>query len=199
MKPKNTFSKSAGFRQVIVLVVVMLAFTIASFALSSTARNEDSDDQVTISGELRQLHAVTFEEKIWPKGIEYQIKYDHTTGENYTGDVWNSVSSFDRVAGPENSCLPIEEGAVPQERKSGEYKCLADAKFNALNDQWNQCENIVMGDEYSIHKSNGQVVNVITNLAHKQGTIGLKAKTAKIIYRDVKIMEFEESIPVEKF
>jgi hypothetical protein len=141
----------------------------------------------------------TFEEKIWPRGIEYQIRFDHTTGENHTGDVWNSGSSFDWVAGPENSYLPSAKGGVQQERKSGEHKCFADAKINALNDQWNQCEIIVMGDEYSIHKLNGQVVNVITNLAHKQGTIGLQAETAEIFYRDIKIMEFEESIPIERF
>ena len=47
MKPKNTFSKSAGFRQVIVLVGVMLAFTITSFALTSAARNEDGDGKET--------------------------------------------------------------------------------------------------------------------------------------------------------
>ena len=56
-----------------------------------------------------------------------------------------------------------------------------------------------MGDEYSIHKLNGQVVNVITNLAHKEGTIGLQAETANFFYRNVKIMEFEESIQIEKF
>ena len=43
------------------------------------------------------------------------------------------------------------------------------------------------------------MVNVITNLAHKKGTIGLQAETAEIFYRDVKILEFEESIPIERF
>ena len=141
----------------------------------------------------------TFREKIWPKGIEYQIRYDHTLGENHTGDVWNSGSSFDWIAGPENSYLPIENGGVKQERKGGEHRCLANAKYNALNDQWNKCEIIVMGDEYSIHKLNGQVVNVITNLAHKQGTIGLQAETAEIFYRNIKIKEFEQSIPIGTF
>lgn len=61
MKSKNTFSKTAGFRQVIALGVVMLAFTITSFALSSMARNVDGDDKVIISGELRQRHAVTLD------------------------------------------------------------------------------------------------------------------------------------------
>ncbi|MDB4582406.1 DUF1080 domain-containing protein [Draconibacterium sp.] len=140
-----------------------------------------------------------FEEKLWPRGIEYQIRYDHTKGINHTGDIWNSGSSFDWVAGSDNTYLPIEWGGVQQERKSGEHRCLADAKFNALNDQWNQCEIIVMGDKYAIHKLNGDVVNVITNLAQKKGTIGLQAETAEIFYRNVKIKEFAENIPIERF
>jgi hypothetical protein len=141
----------------------------------------------------------TFKEAVWPRGIEYQIRYNHILDRNHTGDIWNSGSSFDWIAGPDTTYLPVEKGGIKQERRQGEHRCLANASFNALNNKWNQCEIIVMGSEYAIHKLNGQVVNVITDQAHSEGIIGMQSETAEILYRDIKIKEFTKSIPIDKF
>lgn len=29
-----------------------------------------------------------YDDKIWPKGLEYQVRYDHTQDRNHTGDYW---------------------------------------------------------------------------------------------------------------
>lgn len=73
------------------------------------------------------------------------------------------------------------------------------SNYNALNDKWNQCEIIVMGDEYAIHKLNGDIVNMCTNLSHGEGNFGFQSETAEIYYRNIQLKEFAESVPVEEF
>ncbi|WP_298502698.1 DUF1080 domain-containing protein [uncultured Maribacter sp.] len=146
-----------------------------------------------------------FNAKIWPEGIEYQVRYNHIENRNHTGDIWNSGSKFDWSADENVSTLesktylPMEDGGVLQPHKWGEHRALKDATYNGLNSKWNQCEVIVMADAYAIFKLNGKVVNVITNLKHKEGVVGLQAETAEIFYRNIKIKEFNENIPIEEF
>ena len=83
--------------------------------------------------------------------------------------------------------------------KGSEHLTLKDAKYNGLNNKWNECEVIVMGNEYIIHKLNGQIVNLATNLSHSEGFIGLQAETAEVYYRNIKIKEFTESVPIQAF
>lgn len=151
------------------------------------------------------LYFHVFDVKIWPKGIEYQVRYDHTKNENHTGCIWNSGAKFDwtGTATPENPVLRTylsqEDGGVAQPHRGGEHKAFADAPFNALNDKWNECEVIVMSNKYAIYKLNGKVVNVLTNLSHSEGPIGLQAETAEVFYRNIKIKEFKEDLPLEQF
>lgn len=56
-----------------------------------------------------------------------------------------------------------------------------------------------MGDKYSIHKLNGKIVNMATDLLYSRGIIGLQSETAEIYYRNIEIKEFSEDIPIEKF
>ena len=77
--------------------------------------------------------------------------------------------------------------------------CNPKVKYNALNNKWNRCEVIVMGDEYAIHKLNGAIVNMGTDLPHSEGIIGLQSETAEIYYRNIEIKEFDEVIPMEEF
>ena len=70
---------------------------------------------------------------------------------------------------------------------------------NSLNDQWNNCEVIVMGGDYVIHKLNGEVVNAAFNIFPSKGIIGFKGETAEIFYRNIRIKEFQKSVPVEEF
>ena len=83
--------------------------------------------------------------------------------------------------------------------KNGEHRRDADAKHHALNGKWNKCEVIVMGNEYSIHKLNGEIVNMATDLPFGEGVIGFQSETAEIYYRNIEIKELGESIPMEDF
>lgn len=102
-------------------------------------------------------------------------------------------------ADDQGAYLPKSEGGTLQELKKHEHKARSDAEFNGLNDKWNYCEAIVMGDEYAIHKLNGEVVNVGTDLTHGEGIIGFQSETSEIYYRNIEIMELNEFIPIEKF
>lgn len=137
------------------------------------------------------------DDKIWPKGIEYQIRYDHIKNLNHTGDYWaNDIQWYSKDG--ETFSLP-SEGGIKAPLKKGEHRCSKDAKFNALNGKWNKCEVIVMGNKYSIHKLNGKIVNMATDLPYSEGVIGLQSETAEIYYRNIEIKEFSEDIPVEEF
>lgn len=56
-----------------------------------------------------------------------------------------------------------------------------------------------MGDKYAIHKLNGEIVNVMTNLPVGEGKIGFQSETAEIFYRNIQIKEFKEIIPMNQF
>ncbi|MFC1764627.1 family 16 glycoside hydrolase [Planctomycetota bacterium] len=54
-------------------------------------------------------------------------------------------------------------------------------------------------DEDAIQKLNGVVTNVITDIDLQEGAIALQAETAEIYYRNIRIKEFDESIPAGVF
>lgn len=138
-------------------------------------------------------------DKIWPKGMEYQVRYNHLTQTNHTGDMWCNGTRFDWTSGDDKYYLPATEGGILQERRGGEHRAKPTTNFHALDGEWNQCEVIVMGDQYAIHKLNGEVVNVGTNLSVDKGKIGLQSETAEIYYRNIYIKEFDENLPIETF
>ncbi|MCG8696797.1 MAG: DUF1080 domain-containing protein, partial [Bacteroidales bacterium] len=86
--------------------------------------------------------------KIWPRSIEYQIRYNHLTNHNHTGDIWNLGKTFKWSVGPDGTYLPEAEGGETIKNKKGEHKGRPGAPFHALDNQWNLCEVIVMGDRY---------------------------------------------------
>lgn len=137
------------------------------------------------------------DDKIWPKGIEYQVRYDHTKNQNHTGDFWASQIQWYSKDGS-SFALP-SEGGNKMPLKNGEHRALKDTKYNGLNGKWNKCEVIVMGDKYAIHKLNGKIVNMATELPYSEGVIGLQSETAEIFYRKIRIKEFDEIIPMETF
>ncbi len=137
------------------------------------------------------------DDKIWPVGIEYQVRYDHTKDRNHTGDFWARDLKWYSSDG-ETFALP-SEGGKPVLGHRGEHRALTSAKFHSLDGKWNKCEVIVMADKYAIHKLNGQIVNMATDLPFSEGVIGLQSETAEILYRNIEIKEFEEIIPMEQF
>jgi len=143
---------------------------------------------------------------VWPTGIEYQIRYDHRKDKNNTGDLIRSGKGIDYLLytdpngkGKKRTFLHPNEGGVAS-KVSGWWHLASETRnFNALNDKWNHSEIIVMGDEYTIHKLNGDIVNMATNLKPAEGIIGFQAETAEIFYRNIEIKELKNSIPIEKF
>ncbi|MEM7791723.1 MAG: DUF1080 domain-containing protein [Verrucomicrobiota bacterium] len=147
------------------------------------------------------LYYHVIDDKIWPVGIEYQIRYDHTTGRNHTGDfirpkgtrfVWHATEDGSHYLHP-------DDGGTRYKKRSWQLYAKPTENFNALNGEWNECEVIVMGNEYAIHKLNGEVVNMATRLKPNSGIFGFQSETAEIFYRNIRIKELEESIPAEEF
>jgi Domain of Unknown Function (DUF1080) len=137
------------------------------------------------------------DDKIWPKGVEYQVRYNHITNQNHTGDFWaNKIQWYSKDS--LTFTLP-SEGGMPMPFKGGEHRASKNAEFNGLNDKWNKCEVIVMGNKYTIHKLNGKIVNMAINLPFGEGKIGLQSETAEIFYRNIQIKELKEFIPMEVF
>lgn len=137
--------------------------------------------------------------RIWPNGIEYQIRYNHETNQNHTGDFWASSVDFQWYVNDEGEFLLPSLGGKPMEKRMGEHLAKKDIEYHALDGEWNVCEVIVMANKYAIHKLNGQVVNFATDLGESSGPIGLQSETAEIFYRNIEIKEFDEFIPFEKF
>lgn len=143
------------------------------------------------------------DDKIWPTGIEYQIRYDQTKSRNHTGDLIRpegvNYKWYSTPGG--NTYLHPKDGGELEEEDSKNWLHYASPtdNHNALNDKWNVCEIIVMGDQYSIHKLNGDIVNMAFNLNPAEGIIGFQSETAEIYYRDIKIKEFNKIIPIEQF
>ncbi|MFI3330308.1 MAG: DUF1080 domain-containing protein [Rikenellaceae bacterium] len=140
------------------------------------------------------------DDKIWPKGIEYQIRYDHTKKQNHTGDYYITRSQNPTwFSDGKNSFLLPKDGGVPTPRRRGLLIAAKSAPHSGLEGKWESCEIIVMGDKYSIHKLNGEIVNMTTELGVSEGVIGLQSETAEIYYRNVRILEFDEDVPMEVF
>ncbi|QXP57525.1 DUF1080 domain-containing protein [Cellulophaga sp. HaHa_2_95] len=141
------------------------------------------------------------DDKIWPTGIEYQIRYNHVSSANHTGDFITGGTSLNWFAAKDSSTflLPKDGGLPTGQRKNKMLQANPNVAFNALNNQWNQCEIIVMGDTYTIHKLNGVIVNMGTDLSVSEGIIGFQSETAEIYYKNIKIKEFDEIIPMENF
>ena len=137
------------------------------------------------------------DDKIWPKGIEYQVRYDHTKNINHTGDFW--VSNIQWYSKDSITFALPSEGGKIMPPKNGEHRASLDAVYNGLNNKWNKCEVIVMGNKYAIYKLNGKIVNMATDLPYSEGLIGLQSETAEIFYRNIEIKEFDEFVPMETF
>lgn len=140
-----------------------------------------------------------YNQKIWPFGIEYQVRYNHVTDENHTGDFWASNTHFQWYANEDGFFELPSQGGRLVNRKKGEHRANPDVTYHAIDGEWNQCEIIVMGNHYAIHKLNGKIVNLATGLSHGSGPIGLQSETAEIYYRNIEIKEFEEAQPIENF
>lgn len=141
---------------------------------------------------------------VWPLGIEYQIRYNHITNTNHTGDLIRPKGADYKWYSTKESktYLHPNEGGVPEEyvgKKPWMHLAKPTKKYNGANGKWNQCEIIVMGSEYAIHKLNGEVVNMAFDLKPGAGIFGFQSETAEVYYRNIEVKEFEKIIPAEEF
>jgi hypothetical protein len=137
---------------------------------------------------------------VWPIGIQYQVRYDHTISRNHTGDFIRPAGANYNWFCNENETYLHPNNGGKQDLKSGFMHLAKPTKnFNALNNKWNQCEIIVMGDQYAIHKLNGEIVNMAFNLELGAGFFGFQSETAEIFYKNIRIKEFDEIIPASQF
>ncbi|MGB0372820.1 MAG: family 16 glycoside hydrolase [Opitutales bacterium] len=144
------------------------------------------------------LYYHVVDDKIWPRGIEYQVRYDHTQNRSHTGDFIGPKLDWYTQDG--ETYAPLSEGGTKILQKGGMRRfAKKDVPYHALDGAWNQCEVIVMGNKYAIHKLNGEIVNVGENLAFSEGILGLQSETAEIFYRNLEIKEFDKDIPIEVF
>ena len=141
------------------------------------------------------------DDKVWPIGIEYQIRYDNKNKANHTADLIRPKGAdYDWYYDAETErYLSKNKGGTLFEGKGWMHLAKATTNYNGDNDQWNTCEIIVMGDHYAIYKLNGDIVNVAYNLTPGEGVFGFQAETAEIFYKNIAIKEFDEIIPIEKF
>lgn len=141
------------------------------------------------------------DDNVWPVGIEYQIRYNHKTGLNHTGDLIRPKGAgYDWYSTEDGkSYLNPKDGGIPEDKSDWMHLASPTTNFNALNNKWNVCEIIVMGDAYTIHKLNGDIVNMAFNLKPSEGIIGFQSETAEIYYKNIEIKEFDEVVPMEAF
>jgi len=141
------------------------------------------------------------DDKIWPTGFEYQIRYDQTKSRNHTGDlIQGNNTKYKWFPSADSTVfLSPKEGGKAQTVSGWMHYASTPKTFNAINGEWNKCEIIVMGNQYAIHKLNGEIINIATELSVGEGIIGLQAETAEIFYRNIEIKEFTEAIPLDKF
>ena len=141
------------------------------------------------------------DDKIWPVGIEYQVRYNHETDKNHTGDFITGGTSLKWYATKDSTTflMPQHGGIDLGQQRDKMLKAKEKVTHNALNEEWNTCEIIVMGDSYTIHKLNGEVVNVGTDLSVGEGVIGFQSETVELFYQNIEIKEFDEIIPMETF
>jgi len=137
--------------------------------------------------------------KIWPTALQYQIRYNHIEDRNHTGDIVASGIPIRWSSKDEKTFEFPSKGGKPQSIHGTQHYAHKDAKFHGLDGKWNTCEIIVMGDQWAIHKLNGEVVNIATKLGVSQGPIAFEAETAEIIWRNIRIKEFGENLPIESF
>ncbi len=134
------------------------------------------------------IYHVAGSDKVWPRGVEYQIQ------EGDTGDFW--------MLGGTTLTTTVETSRAQEPRykrlgesyksRAGDYvRIIKDGTFDSRGD-WNTVDIIVRGDT-ATHMINGQVNNRAYGLfgtdgdALSRGKILLQAEGAEIFYRNIEI------------
>jgi len=137
--------------------------------------------------------------KIFPVGLQFQVRYDNIKNVNHSGDFIASGTTVQWYSKDGKTFEWPEQGGTPRAKQKGQLYAHTDAPFHGLDDQWNEGEIIVMGNEYALQKLNGQFVNMATDLPTDKGPIAIESETGEIYWRNIRIKEFDQSLPMETF
>ncbi len=137
--------------------------------------------------------------KIWPTALQYQVRYNHLENHNHSGDIVAGGITMQWYSKDGNTFEWPNSGGTPQPQRRGQHYAQVDAPFHGLDDKWNECELIVMGDRYLLHKLNGKIVNMATDLGTSEGAIAIEAETGETYWRNLRIKEFTAPVPMENF
>ncbi|MEO6245979.1 MAG: DUF1080 domain-containing protein, partial [Opitutaceae bacterium] len=81
------------------------------------------------------------DDKIWPVGIEFQIRYNHVANQNHTGDFWSPPTTKIQWYSADGMTFALPSaGGRPQPFKKGEHLALATTPYHGLDGEWNTCE-----------------------------------------------------------
>jgi len=134
------------------------------------------------------LYHVTGGDRVWPRGVEYQIQ------EGDTGDFWliSGTTLSTTVRSPHESEPRYEQFGKPYTSRQGRFvRIVKDGTFEREED-WNTVDIIVRGDT-ATHMINGRVNNRAYSLHQPggdpltAGKILLQAEGAEVFYRNIQI------------
>ena len=137
--------------------------------------------------------------KVFPVGLQYQVRFNHIENRNHSGDFIASGVKMQWYSEDGQTFKLPSQGGNKQPIRKGQHYAATGMPYNGLNNQWNQGEIIVMGDEYAIHLLNGKLANMATNLEPNEGPIAFEAETGEIFWRNIRIKEYDDVVPMEKF
>ncbi len=137
--------------------------------------------------------------KVFPVGLQYQVRYDHVKNKNHSGDFIASGVNMQWYSKDGETFKLPDQGGKEQPMRKGQHYAAINLSFNGLNNKWNECEIIVMGNEYAIHLLNGELANMATNLEPSDGPIAFEAETGEIFWRNIRVKEFKKIIPMNEF
>lgn len=134
------------------------------------------------------LYHVTGGDKVWPRGVEFQVQ------EGDTGDFWliGGTTLTTTVASTSATPKRYREGGAPYTTRRGPFVQLAKSQTQDSQSGWNTVELIVTGDK-AVHIVNGSVVNRGERLrsagggALTRGRILFQAEGAEVYYRNIEI------------
>lgn len=137
-------------------------------------------------------------DNIWPTALEYQIRYDHTKNDHYTGVIISTSTGYTytkngKFAFPENGGVK-----TPYKVWDGLQGVQGVNGYTPEENRWTTNEIVVMGNEYILMKVNGKVKNYVVDTDASKGKIAFQSETAEIMYRNIEIKEYTETLPLAK-
>lgn len=138
------------------------------------------------------VYHVSGADKVWPRGVEYQIQ------EGDTGDFWmiGGTTLATTVTSPQSKEPQYLQNGKPYTSRAGSFVRIVKNGTHELEREWNTVEITVRGNT-ATHSINGVVNNRAYSLFSPDGSplssgrILLQAEGAEIFYRNIEIRKLE--------